>query len=133
MPNERIKYMTAPATYRFNKHHAWADKRDNLVYVGVSDHAQKTLNDIVFADIPSPGQESVKGQPLCLLESIKAVSDVIAPISGVIIRLNEVLDSNPGAINKDPYGTWIAAIEPSNPQDWDDLLTEEEYINITGA
>lgn len=91
----------------------WAGSNGGLVYIGITDHAQSELKDIIFVDIPPVGDEIAAGVSFCTIESIKSISDVVAPVSGRIMLINEELDVNPGIINHNPMGTWIVAVEVS--------------------
>lgn len=87
---------------------------DGTVLVGITDYAQKELGDLAYVELPEVGKEVAKGDVLCEVESVKAVSEVYAPVSGEVIEVNEELEDAPEKINEDPYGAWIAKIKPSN-------------------
>lgn len=121
-PKEPLFYATT---------HEWA-RRDHhdplLVTVGISHHAQAELTDIVFAELPSIEAPLVAGAPAAVVESVKAASDIYAPLSGRVVEINEKLASEPGLINTDPFGEgWLFKIHITQPQEWNSLLTEEEY------
>ena len=97
----------------YSASHEWLEKKENSARIGLSDHAQYELGDIVFVNLPEIGDEIVAGKACCDVESVKAVADVIAPSSGVVIAVNEDLIDNPGLINEDCYGAWICEIEQS--------------------
>ncbi|MDK2783740.1 MAG: glycine cleavage system protein [Thermococcaceae archaeon] len=99
----------------YTKDHEWAQVlEDGTVLVGITDYAQKELGDLAYVELPEVGKEVAKGDVLCELESVKAVSEVYAPISGKIIEVNEELEDAPEKINEDPYEAWIAKIKPTN-------------------
>lgn len=111
---------------KFAKTHEWFDTETYLV--GISDYAQEQLGDVVYVELPSVGKEVKKGELVLTVESVKAAGDIYAPVSGRIVEVNEKLGASPELINKDPYGEgWIFKIEPTNPSEFDELMTEEEY------
>jgi glycine cleavage system H protein len=110
---------------KFTKTHEWVDENG---YVGITSHAQEELGDIVYVDLPEVGKEVKKGDVLLSIESVKAASDVYAPISGKIVEVNSELDARPELVNEDAEGEgWLVKIEISNPSELDELMTEEEY------
>ncbi|MGQ9855295.1 MAG: glycine cleavage system protein GcvH [Fervidobacterium sp.] len=111
---------------RFAKTHEWYDNETG--YVGVSHYAQEQLGDIVYVDLPAVGKEVKKGDVIVSLESVKAAGDVYAPVSGKIVAVNDKVNTNPEIINQDPEGEgWLVKIEASNPAEFDELMSEEEY------
>ncbi|WP_448375077.1 glycine cleavage system protein GcvH [Fervidobacterium sp.] len=113
---------------RYAKTHEWIDTDSGLM--GISNHAQEELGDIVFVELPAVGREVKKGEVIVSLESVKAAGDVYAPVSGKIVAVNDKVNATPELINQDPEGEgWLVKIEPSNPSDFDELMTEEEYKN----
>ncbi len=99
----------------YTKDHEWAQVlEDGIVLVGITDYAQKELGDLAYVELPEVGKEVTKGDVLCEVESVKAVSEVYAPVSGEVIEANKELEDAPEKINEDPYGAWIAKIKPSN-------------------
>lgn len=115
---------------KFTHTHEWLqDKNDELI-MGITDHAQQLLGDMVFIEMPKPGDEIKAGDELGVVESVKAASDFYAPISGVILEVNQDACNNPALVNTDPYGAgWLVKIQASNPDELHDLLTIEEYEN----
>jgi len=113
----------------YTKDHEWAQiMEDGTVLVGISDYAQKELGDLAYVELPEVGKEVSKGDVLCEVESVKAVSEVYAPVSGEVIGVNEELEDTPEKINEDPYDAWIAKIKPSNlEEELKDLMTAEKY------
>ena len=102
----------------YTKDHEWAQVlEDGIVLVGITDYAQKELGDLAYVELPEVGKEVTKGDVLCEVESVKAVSEVYAPVSGEVIEANKELEDAPEKINEDPYGAWIAKIKPSNPEE----------------
>lgn len=121
--------MSIPANYRFAESHEWVlDNGDGTVTVGISDHAQNLLGDIVFVDLPEVGDEVTAKSEFSLVESVKAASDIYAPISGEIIAINEALEDEPELVNSAPYeGGWIAKIKLSDAAELDELMDAEAY------
>ncbi len=113
----------------YTKEHEWAQVLDDgTVLVGISDYAQKELGDVAYVELPEVGKEVSQGDVLCEIESVKAVSEVYAPVSGEIVEVNGELDDSPEKINEDPYEAWIAKIKPSNlEEDLKNLMTAEQY------
>lgn len=113
---------------RYTKTDEWAKMEDGKIREGLTDYAQKELRDIVGIELPEVGRECRKGESIGVVESIKATADIYAAVSGRIVEVNEKLAMQPELINKDPYGEgWIVVIEPSNPKEYEELLTPEEY------
>ena len=109
--------MTMQNTFKFAETHEWADLReDGYVWVGISDHAQNSLGDVVFIDLPKMGRKVSKGEACAVIESVKAASDIHAPVSGEIVEVNSLLDKSPELINEKPYETWIFKIQPLNEE-----------------
>ena len=121
--------MNIPSDYRFAESHEWVlDNGDGTVTLGISDHAQQLLGDIVFVELPETGAEVTAGSEFSLVESVKAASDIYAPVSGEIIAVNEVLEDEPETVNNEPYnGGWIAKIRMSDPAELDKLLEAAAY------
>ncbi|KPU63631.1 glycine cleavage system protein H [Thermococcus sp. EP1] len=113
----------------YTKDHEWAQvMEDGTVLIGISDYAQKELGDLAYVELPEIGKEVSKGDVLCEVESVKAVSEVYAPISGEIIEVNEELEDAPEKINEEPYEAWIAKIKPSNlEEELKELMSAEKY------
>ncbi|OGT54360.1 MAG: glycine cleavage system protein H [Gammaproteobacteria bacterium RIFCSPHIGHO2_12_FULL_41_15] len=113
---------------KYTKTHEWV-RNDNLtVAVGITNHAQELLGDLVFIELPLIGKAVKKGDSVAVVESVKAASDVYAPISGTITEVNTALAENPALLNQDPYGSgWIMKLSMSNPEELNSLLQEEDY------
>jgi glycine cleavage system H protein len=117
-----------PADRKFTKSHEWAKIDGSLVVVGISDHAQKALGDITFIELPAIGRKVARGESCSVIESVKAASDIYAPVSGEISEVNTALDTKPETINKDPYGAaWLFKIKNFEPADMSDLLDAAAY------
>lgn len=120
--------MAYPTQFRYTKDHEWVALEANQAKIGITEYAQGELGDIVFVELPSPGTEVAKGKDLATVESVKAVSDVYAPISGTVLEVNTQLESSPELINQDPHGAgWLVLLEASDPSEADDLLDAEAY------
>jgi len=120
-----------PSDLRYRDSHEWVRLEDDgRVVVGISDHAQAALGDMVFIEVPEPGFAYAQGDACAVVESVKAASDIYAPISGEILEANAALEDNPGLVNSDPYGDgWLFSMTPSNPDELDGLLSAENYAN----
>ena len=113
---------------KYAKTHEWVLVEGNVATVGISNYAQEHLGDIVYVELPEVGKEISKGETICLVESVKAASDVYAPLSGKILEVNEELDAAPETINSDAEKSgWIFKMEFSDPAELDGLMDEEEY------
>lgn len=121
-----------PSNLRFAKSHEWVlDNGDGTLTVGISDHAQELLGDVVFVEIPEVGRNVNAGEEFSLVESVKAASDVYSPISGEIIAVNDALEETPELINEDPFGTaWIAKIRPSDSTAIAALMDATAYAKL---
>ena len=118
-------------TLKFTDSHEWVrDNGDGSVTIGISEHAQKMLGDVVFVDLPEVEAVIDAGEELSLVESVKAASDVYAPISGEVLEINEELEDSPELVNEEPYdGGWIAKIKLSDPAELGNLKDAEDYLN----
>ncbi|HCS13240.1 MAG: glycine cleavage system protein H [Zetaproteobacteria bacterium CG06_land_8_20_14_3_00_59_53] len=106
--------MTIPVDLKYTKEHEWVRIEGDIATFGISDHAQEALGDIVFVELPEIGRELAPGDAFAVVESVKAVSDVYAPVGGEVVDVNEVLEGEPEKINSDPYGAgWIAKVKIS--------------------
>ena len=110
--------------------HEWVRVEGNKAYIGITDYAQEKLGDVVYVEVPEIGTVVEAGDQFVVLESVKAASDVYAPISGTVVEVNEELEDNPGLINESAYDAWIVAIDMSMPTEVDDLLSAEEYRDL---
>ncbi|VEG13863.1 glycine cleavage system protein GcvH [Moraxella cuniculi] len=118
-----------PADLKYVASHEWLRlEADGTITVGITDHAQDLLGDVVFVELPEVGTEVAADQEIAVVESVKAASDVYAPISGEIVEINEELVDSPELANEDPYGkAWFFKVKPANPADYDSLMSAEEY------
>lgn len=122
-----------PAGLRYAKSHEWARlEADGTVTVGISDHAQEALGDVVFVDLAEIGKAFAAGQEAGVVESVKAASDIYSPVAGEVIAVNEELSGSPELLNSDPYGAWIFKLKPSNPADLEKLLDAAGYKAAIG-
>ncbi len=119
--------MAYPAEYRYTKQHEWIDIAGTTGTVGITDYAQSTLGDIVFVELPKVGQEVQAGSTFGSVESVKAVSDLYAPMNGTVTEINEDLGSAPETLNTDANTTWIMKVELADPAAIDGLLTAADY------
>jgi glycine cleavage system H protein len=119
--------MAYPETYRYTKEHEWIAVQGTVGTVGITDYAQSTLGDIVFVELPKIGQEVEAGSTFGSVESVKAVSDLYAPLTGTVTEINEALNSAPEAINTDANTTWIMKLELADPGAVDGLLSAADY------
>lgn len=118
-----------PSDLKYVASHEWLKlEADGIITVGITDHAQDLLGDVVFVELPEVGTAVEADQEIAVVESVKAASDVYAPISGEIVATNDELVDSPELANEDPYGkAWFFKIKPANPSDYDSLLSAEEY------
>jgi glycine cleavage system H protein len=113
---------------RYAQSHEWIRVEGNTGYVGISDHAQKEVTDVVYVEMANVGKTVKTGEEATTMESVKAAFSIYAPVSGTITKTNNVLEGDPGLINKSPYDNgWIFALEMSNPAELNALMTEEQY------
>ena len=123
-----------PKDLRYTKEHEWARRIGATVVVGVTAHAQEALGDVVYVDLPKAGASITAGASFGTVESTKAVSELYAPLSGKVVKVNQALADAPQLINQDPYGKgWIIEIEPSQPSELDGLLDAEAYAKLVAA
>ena len=118
-------------TLKFADSHEWVrDNGDGTVTIGISEHAQEMLGDVVFVDLPDVEDEVEAGESFSLVESVKAASDIYSPITGEVVEINEELEDSPELINEEPYeGGWIVKVKLSDPSELDDLKDAEEYLS----
>ncbi|MDN3680601.1 glycine cleavage system protein GcvH [Vibrio tapetis subsp. quintayensis] len=118
-------------TLKFTESHEWVrDNGDGTVTIGISEHAQQMLGDVVFVDLPDTGDELEAGENFSLVESVKAASDIYSPISGEVLEINEELEDSPELINEEPYeGGWIVKVKLSDAAELENLKDAEEYEN----
>jgi len=120
--------MTIPTNLKYAKSHEWARlEADGSVTVGITDHAQDLLGDMVFVENPATGRKLAAGEECAVVESVKAASDVYAPIAGEVIAANAEVEGSPEKINQDAYSAWMFKLKPDNPADLDALLDAAAY------
>ncbi len=117
--------MNYPNELKYSKSHEWVKTEDSLTLVGISDFAQDALGDVVFINLPSEGDQVTAGEAFGDVESVKAVSDLVSPVTGVVAAVNEELLDAPEMLNSDPYGAWIMKVE--NVTDTEELLDASDY------
>jgi glycine cleavage system H protein len=123
-----------PENFHYTKEHEWVRVEGDIGVVGITDHAQQELGDIVYVDLPKAGSTVEQGKTLASVESVKAVSDVYAPVSGEVVEVNALLSTSPEKLNEDPHGdAWLVKIKLSAPGEIKQLLSAEEYQNYVGA
>lgn len=115
---------------KYAESHEWVRVEGNKAYVGITDYAQSHLGEVVYAELPEVDTTVGAGDQFVVLESVKAASDVYAPVSGTVVEVNEELVDNPGLINESPYGAWFAVIEMTNPDEVASLLSAEDYEKV---
>jgi len=130
--------MKTEDTFKFAQTHEWASiEDDDMVWVGISNHAQEALGDVMFFQAPKIGRIVKQGEAIATIESVKAASDIHAPISGEIISLNAEMDASPEIVNQKPYGVWLFKIKPSSEEmlnsELSALASLEQYNSSTGA
>lgn len=111
----------------YSKTHEYARVEGNVAYIGISDHAQKALGNVVYVDMPEQGDDVTAGEEFGAVESVKAASDLYSPVSGAVVNINEELIDNPRLINEDAMGTWIIKVEMTDDSDLESLMDEEAY------
>jgi glycine cleavage system H protein len=117
-----------PAELRYTREHEWAKIEGKRARVGITHYAQDQLGDVVFVELPKTGTKVTAHQTFGVVESVKAVSDLFAPVSGEVVEVNAELPSAPQLVNQDPYGRgWMLLVAPSSATDWDQLLTAQQY------
>jgi glycine cleavage system H protein len=120
--------------FRYTKEHEWVLVEGDTGTVGITDHAQKELGDIVYVDLPKVGARVERGKSLGSVESVKAVSDIYAPVSGEVIEVNQALAETPEKLNQDPHGAaWLVKVKISAPQEVNQLLSAADYQQYIGA
>ncbi len=121
---------TVKEDVRYAESHEWVSVDGDIATIGISDYAQHALGDIVYVDMPEEGDEMEAGEVFGAVESVKAASDLICPVSGEVVEVNEVLEDSPELINKDAFDTWIIKVRMSNPDEVNALLDAEAYAKL---
>ena len=125
--------MSAPKNLKFLDSHEWIETDNETPAVGISDHAQSELSDVVYVELPEVGRVLAAGEAAAVVESVKAASDIYAPVAGEVVEVNEALTAEPGTINTDAFGDgWLFKLKPSNPSEFEKLLTAEDYEKSLG-
>ena len=123
-----------PTNFHYTKEHEWVRVEGDIGVVGITDHAQQELGDIVYVELPKVGAAVEQGKTMASVESVKAVSDVYAPVSGEVVEVNGLLATSPEKLNEDPHGdAWLVKIKLSAPNEIKELLSAEDYQNYVGA
>jgi glycine cleavage system H protein len=126
--------MNYPADFRYTKEHEWVKVEGNTATIGITDHAQHELGDIVYVDLPKPGSNAEAGKTFGSVESVKAVSDIYSPVTGEIVEINATLASAPEKLNADPHGeAWLIKVRMTTPDEIKQLMTSSEYQEYVGA
>lgn len=126
--------MAYPAEFKYSKEHEWVKRENSKVRVGITDYAQKELGDVVYVELPQVGRKVKQGESFAVVESVKAVSDVYAPVSGEVVEINKELENKPELINQSPHEKgWMAVIAMQNPAELDALMSAAEYEKFTGS
>jgi len=123
-----------PENFRYTKEHEWVLLEGGIATIGITDHAQQELGDIVYVDLPKPGTRVEQGKTLGSVESVKAVSDIFSPVTGEVTEINPILADAPEKLNEDPHGAaWLVKIRLSGAAESADLMTAADYQNYIGA
>lgn len=112
---------------KYTEDHEWLDDNDGIVSVGITEHAATQLGDVVFVELPEVGREVTKGEEIVVIESVKAASDILAPLDGEIVEVNEKLASTPGLVNEDAEAAWFFRMTTTTPEEMDGLMDEDAY------
>lgn len=125
--------MTYPDNFRYTREHEWVRVEGEIGTIGITDHAQHELGDIVFVDLPKAGTTAAQGKTIGSVESVKAVSDIYSPVSGEVIEANQQLADNPELLNTDPHGdAWLVRVRLSAPEEVNNLLSSADYQTYLG-
>ena len=122
--------MAYPAGFKYTKDHEWIELSGDSGKVGITDYAQQQLGDVVYVELPEVGAKLKQGQSFGTIESVKAVSDLYAPVSGEVVEVNAALKEKPEAVNTDPHGSWMIAVKLSNPGETAALLDAAQYADL---
>ena len=123
--------MTYPAGLKYTKDHEWIDLSGDRAKVGITDYAQQQLGDVVYIELPEVGAKLKQGQSFGTIESVKAVSDLYAPLSGEVVEVNTALKDKPETVNKDPHGSWMIVVKMASSAEAGALLNATEYTDLT--
>lgn len=126
--------MNIPADLKYTASHEWVRvEADGSISVGITDHAQSALGDIVFLELPEPGRRLAANEACAVVESVKAASDIYAPVAGEVLAKNEAVIDAPEKVNQDPYGTWLFKLKPTDPAELGGLLDAAAYTQVAAA
>lgn len=126
--------MSYPENYKYTKEHEWVLFEGTNSTIGITDHAQQELGDIVYVDLPKVGAAIEEGKSFGSVESVKAVSDIYSPVSGVVSEINDLLTSSPEKLNEDPHGAaWLIKVDVRSPQKTEDLMSAADYQKYIGS
>ena len=118
---------------KYTEDHEWLRVDGDLVVVGITEHASEQLGDVVFVELPEPETQVAKGDEICVIESVKAASDIVAPVDGEIVEVNDALADNPGLVNEDPLGAaWFFKMKVEDMSQLDEFMSEDEYKDMIG-
>ena len=132
--SRKDRMMDLPSGLRYTKTHEWARRESADLVIGITAHAQEELRDVVYVEVPATGRVVKQGEPVAVVESVKAAFDIYAPVSGAVTRSNSALQKTPQLANQDCYGQgWFFAIMPSHPEEFDELMTADEYGKLVQA
>lgn len=123
--------MPYPAGFKYTKDHEWVDPSGDSAKVGITDYAQQQLGDVVYIELPDVGVKVRKGQSFGTIESVKAVSELYAPLSGEVVEVNTALKSKPDAVNSDPHGSWMVILKLADAAEAATLLDATQYADLT--
>jgi len=119
-----------PTDLNYASSHEWVSVEGDTAIIGISDHAQEELTELVFIELPEIGRELTAGDPCAVVESVKTASDIYAPVSGQVIETNDALDTEPGTVNEDPYGEgWFLKVRLTDSSELNNLLSPEDYAD----
>jgi glycine cleavage system H protein len=122
--------MTYPAGFKYTKDHEWVELSADRAKVGITDYAQQQLGDVVYIELPDVGAKLKQGQSFGTIESVKAVSDLYAPLSGEVVEVNTALKDKPDGVNSDPHGSWMIVLKLGNPAETGALLDAAQYTSL---
>jgi glycine cleavage system H protein len=123
-----------PPDLKYARSHEWTRFDGGIAVVGISDHAQHELTDVVFVELPAVGRTVASGEACAVVESVKTASDIYSPISGEVIEVNNALETDPGLVNREPFGGgWFFKVRPANPAEFEALLDAESYRKLVGG
>ena len=126
--------MKTPAELKYTESHEWVRKEsDGTLTVGITDHAQEELGDLVFIELPAAGRKLAAGEACAVVESVKAASDIYAPVAGEVVDANQAVTDSPETVNADAYANWLFKLKPDNAGDVDKLLDAAGYAKAVGG